>query len=139
MRHSRIDLTMNVYTDPIALDIVSGVESLPTISAMIPKFERMAKTGTESGSPTVAPLANSVPANLPGQNRSPTVAPTVAPTTVHTGLNVSFTGKKATVKQCSETASENEKTLEIIGNSRVFVSEVDGARTRNLRIDSPVL
>ncbi len=119
MRHSRIDLTMNVYTDPIALDIVSAVESLPTISAMIPSCERMAKTGTENGSPTVAP--------------------TVAPATVQTGQNMTFTGKKTTVKQFSETAAENEKTLEITGKSRVFDSEVDGARTRNLRIDSPVL
>jgi hypothetical protein len=36
-------------------------------------------------------------------------------------------------------ASENEKTLEITRKTRVFISEVDGARTRNLRIDSPVL
>jgi hypothetical protein len=34
---------------------------------------------------------------------------------------------------------ENEKTLEIASKSRVSNSEVDGARTRNLRIDSPVL
>ncbi len=34
---------------------------------------------------------------------------------------------------------ENEKTLEIASKSRVSDSEVDGARTRNLRIDSPVL
>ncbi len=39
----------------------------------------------------------------------------------------------------SATPQENEKTLEIAGKSRVFDSEVDGARTRNLRIDSPVV
>ena len=36
-------------------------------------------------------------------------------------------------------AQKNEKTLEIIEKTRVFDSEVDGGRTRNLRIDSPVL
>jgi hypothetical protein len=39
----------------------------------------------------------------------------------------------------STEGSENEKTLEFIRNPRVLLSEVDGARTRNLRIDSPVL
>ena len=34
---------------------------------------------------------------------------------------------------------ENEKTLKFIEKTRAFVSEVDGGRTRNLRIDSPVL
>ena len=32
MRHSTIDLTMNVYTDPRLLDIHQAVESLPSIS-----------------------------------------------------------------------------------------------------------
>lgn len=34
---------------------------------------------------------------------------------------------------------ENEKALEFTRKTRAFVSEVDGGRTRNLRIDSPVL
>ena len=34
---------------------------------------------------------------------------------------------------------ENEKALEFTRRTRAFVSEVDGGRTRNLRIDSPVL
>ena len=34
---------------------------------------------------------------------------------------------------------ENEKTLKFIEKTRGFASEVDGGRTRNLRIDSPVL
>src|SRR4029077_73924 len=31
MRHSRIDLTMNVYTDPKLLDVAQAVESLPAL------------------------------------------------------------------------------------------------------------
>ena len=34
---------------------------------------------------------------------------------------------------------KNEKALGFIEKTRAFVSEVDGGRTRNLRIDSPVL
>ena len=29
MRHSRIELTMNYYTDPVLLDIAGAVEALP--------------------------------------------------------------------------------------------------------------
>ena len=31
MRHSTIDLTMNVYTDPKLLDVAGAVESLPSL------------------------------------------------------------------------------------------------------------
>ena len=33
MRHSTIDLTMNVYTDPRLLDVAGAIESLPTFSS----------------------------------------------------------------------------------------------------------
>ena len=29
MRHSRIELTMNLYTDPVLLDVAGAVEALP--------------------------------------------------------------------------------------------------------------
>jgi hypothetical protein len=32
MRHSSIDLTMNVYTDPRLLDVHGALDSLPTLS-----------------------------------------------------------------------------------------------------------
>jgi len=32
MRHSKIDLTMNVYTDPRLLDVASAVETLPALA-----------------------------------------------------------------------------------------------------------
>jgi hypothetical protein len=31
MRHSKIDLTMNIYTDPKLLDVVGAVDSLPAL------------------------------------------------------------------------------------------------------------
>ncbi|MCE9591738.1 MAG: tyrosine-type recombinase/integrase [Planctomycetes bacterium] len=33
MRHSTIDLTMNVYTDPALLDVAGAVEALPSFTA----------------------------------------------------------------------------------------------------------
>jgi len=31
MRHSRIELTMNLYTDPVLLDVAGAVEALPEL------------------------------------------------------------------------------------------------------------
>jgi len=33
MRHSRIELTMNYYTDPVLLDVAGAMNSLPDFSA----------------------------------------------------------------------------------------------------------
>ena len=41
MRHSRIELTMNYYTDPVLLDVVGAVGALPN-------FTRGRKTDTSS-------------------------------------------------------------------------------------------
>jgi len=119
MRHSRIDLTMNVYTDPIALDIAGAVESLPSISVMAPRANRLRRTGTE--------------------NSSSTVAPTVAPSAGKLGQIVSSSGNKATIGRLSGMNSENEKTLEIIEKTRVFRGVEDGTRTRDIRNHNPTL
>lgn len=48
MRHSKIDLTMNVYTDPRLLDIGAAIESLPELQLDAPddRSERVRATGT---------------------------------------------------------------------------------------------
>lgn len=33
MRHSRIELTMNLYTDPVLLDVAGAVNALPNFAA----------------------------------------------------------------------------------------------------------
>ena len=33
MRHSRIELTMNYYTDPVLLDVAGAMNSLPDFSS----------------------------------------------------------------------------------------------------------
>jgi hypothetical protein len=51
MRHSRIELTMNYYTDPILLDVAGAVEALPNFHAPSSSQARthaVASTGTTS-------------------------------------------------------------------------------------------
>jgi integrase len=37
MRHSSLELTMNIYTDPALLDVAGAVEALPTFACHMPK------------------------------------------------------------------------------------------------------
>jgi len=48
MRHSTIDLTMNVYTDPKLLDIAAAINSLPDFSLKKISSEKNLKTGTDN-------------------------------------------------------------------------------------------
>ena len=60
MRHSKIDLTMNVYTDPKLLDVHGAIERLPVLSLDGSDDEKQAATGTdgraELGPRTLAPV-----------------------------------------------------------------------------------
>jgi integrase len=38
MRHSSLDLTMNIYTDPVLLDLGAAVDALPAFSADMAPF-----------------------------------------------------------------------------------------------------
>ncbi len=73
MRHSRIDLTMNVYTDPHLLDVSGAVASLPDFTkAPTTDRGRQAKTGTFDAPEAPSPLV-------------PNLAPNLAPKRVHDG------------------------------------------------------
>ena len=49
MRHSSIDLTMNVYTDPRLLDVHGALDSLPTLSLDgAPDVAEAKATGTDN-------------------------------------------------------------------------------------------
>jgi integrase len=60
MRHSTIDLTMNVYTDPKLLDVAGAVESLPALPLGVGPKDRQADsariaasaTGTDNSTPS---------------------------------------------------------------------------------------
>ncbi len=82
MRHSKIDLTMNVYTDPKLLDVYGALDTLPTLNLdASPSTERqtMRATGTNAQD------------TMPTKDRtSELVAPVVAPNSGKRGQTVSF-------------------------------------------------
>jgi hypothetical protein len=61
MRHSKIDLTMNVYTDPRLLDVAGAVELLPDLpldGGDRADAETAARaTGTDAGTVHACPTA----------------------------------------------------------------------------------
>lgn len=81
MRHSSIDLTMNVYTDPKLLDVYGALDSLPSLdldSSPSTEHQTMRATGTHDATAFAGATAKSF------------VAPTVAPTTDFRGHSASF-------------------------------------------------
>ena len=81
MRHSKIDLTMNVYTDPKLLDVYGALDSLPSLDLNAsPSTERpmMRATGTHDAAAFAGATAKSF------------VAPPVAPNSGKRGQTVSF-------------------------------------------------
>jgi integrase len=79
MRHSTLDLTMNVYTDPKLLDVGGALDALPPLPLPgdLPEGEAVRATGTDGGA---------------AQTVAPTVAPAVAPTADKQGPLVSLSG-----------------------------------------------
>ena len=68
MRHSKPELTANIYTDPKLLDVAGAVESLPMLSLDTkPQPERQMATGTADAAP------------LTYQESAPTLVPTLVP------------------------------------------------------------
>ncbi len=139
MRHSKIDLTMNVYTDPKLLDVQGALDSLPSLNLdNSPAIEqnRMRATGTDHQD------------SMPDKRHSASaVAPTVAPKVGEQRQNVSLPAPASTdtdVRLAIRTTDEKphkskQKALSTVIVNKANFSEVDGARTRNHRIDSPVL
>jgi integrase len=82
MRHSKIDLTMNVYTDPKLLDVHGALDALPTLdlnSNPQAEAQTMRATGTDCQDFGVA-----------SNHLQSFVAPDVAPTSGNRGLFESF-------------------------------------------------
>ena len=125
MRHSRIDLTMNVYTDPTLLDVAGAVESLPNIMPMVPIATYLQATGTHD------PFSSELPPELP-------------PTFDSEGRNRRFVSQNGKMgKNCGGAlevpivGENHEKTLGIIEKPRVFEGVTNGTRTRDLRSHNP--
>jgi integrase len=94
MRHSKIDLTMTVYTDPKLLDVRGALDALPALSLEGDQADRetIRATGTEGDqartlAPTLAPTgckrsqSESIAVNLTGQ-RGPTDGTSLDPTSL---------------------------------------------------------
>ena len=126
MRHSSLELTMNVYTDPRLLDVQGAIELLPEISA------------------TNEPADNRRRSAAGAENL---VAPQVAPTSDFSGDSQPTPVTLNAIPQRADFAnslggnsvSANEKRSLPTSSSERFTSEAGGTRTRNLRIDSPAL
>jgi len=71
MRHSTIDLTMNVYTDPKLLDVQGALESLPSLSIAEAHPEVQKATGTEDARSALAPTLAPKPDNSGKTGASP--------------------------------------------------------------------
>ena len=63
LRHSSIDLTMNVYTDPKLLDVYGALDALPALPLNDNRQERHQATGTEGANSLLAPLLAPTPDN----------------------------------------------------------------------------
>ena len=82
MRHSNIDLTMNVYTDPKLLDVQGALDSLPSLDLNpSPSTDRATMRATGTDNQDTMPLLRH-PVSL--------VAPPVAPNSGKWGQTVSF-------------------------------------------------
>ena len=79
MRHSTIDLTMNVYTDPALLDVAGAIESLPDLPI-------------DRGQPSGRPLRSE---RKPGEDGNLQFAPKFAPNTGRSGQSGTIPVKMA--------------------------------------------
>ena len=82
MRHSKIDLTMNVYTDPKLLDVHGALDSLPSLDLNADSSsDRNAMQATGTDDQDTKPFA---------RHAVNSVAPVVAPNSGKRGQSVSF-------------------------------------------------
>ena len=105
MRHSKIDLTMNVYTDPALLDVRGALDMLPALPLGAGSDQNKAvMTGTDASplAPPLAPtwckrrtpLSKSDKMNTDGRgiNSSETLAVTVDPVKRNDPLTIAVNG-----------------------------------------------
>ncbi len=130
MRHSSIDLTMNVYTDPRLLDVQGAVESLPQISTTSEPNDNRQRiaAGAETFTPSAVAVLVAVPTDFSSVSQSTAVTLNAFPSV---GDSENLLGHNV--------MASNEKRSLLTTSSERFTSEAGGTRTRNLRIDSPAL
>jgi integrase len=133
LRHSKIDLTMNIYTDPRLLDTHGALDTLPSLNLdSPPSAERavMRATGTDDRNAA----ANRRRVESAGATGKSFVAPDVAPTLGNSGQSVSFAvissdvaDERASRRVTHENPSEtNKKALSAVFADKAFKVEDNG-------------
>ena len=125
-RHSKPELTANTYTHLSVRDTVADVERLAPIPTNQPIAQQA--TGTDGGQSH--PKRNHA---TPQPDRRADRVYAMSTQTLQIEANSGNNGNMKSEQ------SEHEKTPQNTGFHGVFLSDADGTRTRNHRIDSPVL
>jgi len=106
MRHSTIDLTMNVYTDPRLLDVAGALDALPSLpldGGPQPEAATAKATGTDGR-----------------------FAPAFAPTLEQTGHGESFAVKMAGVQRAADTPADVDATAYGVKEKHPLTTAVNG-------------
>ena len=131
MRHSKIDLTMNVYTDPRLLDVSGALDALPTMSLtgdLNRSSEVVSMTGTDGQDDPILPPI--LPPGIAQSVHSESSAVTLA------FRSAEDSDYESTDSNCTNT---NEKgPLSAIDNGPLLRVS-NGIRTRDLRNHNPAL
>ena len=129
-RHSKIDLTMNVYTHMVIGDLASAVESLPAIAGAQTETVALAATGTDG------PADDGARRRTKWRNSADSPSENVAGP--GDGWPKRLAGEEGGAgERKALRVADKDAACQLVA-SRVK-SEADGIRTRNHRIDSPVL
>ena len=133
LRHSKIDLTMNIYTDPRLLDTHGALDTLPSLNLdSPPSAERAAMRATGTDDRNAA--ANRRRVESAGATGKSFVAPDVAPTLGNSGQSVSFAvissdvaDERASRRVTHENPREtNKKALSAVFADKAFEVEDNG-------------
>ncbi len=122
MRHSSIDLTMNVYTDPRVLDVAGALDSLPMLSLDTkPNHQRQQQLATGTDDATAKSQFLDAPLDAPNSGKLCKLGATTA-------------------SECGNAQThEHEKTPRKQAVSRGLLRVANGARTHDLRNHNPAL
>ena len=147
MRHSSIDLTMNVYTDPRLLDVAGAMDALPDLPLDGGRdAEELRKTGTTGGSDAVETtyerqnFAEKVAVDRPANGEMGTygvspLAPTLAPDVYKSRQTGSYVGKTGgTAMPASRPDGRAITTCGV--NRKRPLSSADSGRLQSGRLDS---
>ena len=137
MRHSTIDLTMNVYTDPKLLDVAGAMESLPALPLSVQGGQdgiavaSLRATGTENAAAEMS-NARSLPSVVTPRAKTNSVpsplAPTLAPTTGKTCILQSVVGKIASETEKSTAATAAAASSCLVKQNNPLTTAVNGLR-----------